>query len=121
MSVKTDTTFVYGHFKWPEMKRGFEPPPGTNDFAIKVLREYSANEFVGKLYRKLSIGDWVPVDPSKASEYEWYRSFRTRRRKVSFEMDGSGIWEVQNFRIESDETGPYVAVALRYSTEDPAK
>jgi len=29
-------------------------------------------------------------------------------------MEGSGYWEVVNFRNESDETGPYVAVALKY-------
>src|SRR5215468_5787039 len=32
---------------------------------------------------------------------------------IVFDMQGSGPWEVLHFRIESNESGPYVAVALR--------
>jgi hypothetical protein len=37
-------------------------------------------------------------------------------RNLFFEMEGSGRWEVEHFREESDETGPYVAVALKYKS-----
>ncbi|GEM_PF-3032829 len=118
MVVKTSRTFVYGHFNWPHKRLEPEPPPGRDDIAIEVLREYSANEFVGKLYHKLiSIRDWVPINPSEGSKREWYKWFVKEKRRLVFLMEGSGAWEVQNFRTESDESGPYLAVALKYSAQ----
>jgi hypothetical protein len=108
MSVKTSRPFVYGHFSRPPAD--YEAltflPPGSENLAVEILREFSANEFVGKLYYKSSLGDWTPLDPSKLSQYSSYSWF---------EMEGSGRWEVLHFRAESDEGGPYVAVALRYA------
>ncbi|HEV2424924.1 MAG TPA: hypothetical protein VGZ29_08860 [Terriglobia bacterium] len=107
---------VYGNFL---NKHVIEPPPGYVEFAVEIIREYSANEFVGKLYRKLSTGDWVPVDGGRLVGYSWYKQFQ-EKRKLQFEMQGSGPWRVLHFRLESDETGPYVAVALQYAHQPVA-
>jgi hypothetical protein len=49
--------------------------------------------------------------------HEWYKRFLRDRRGLYFDMQGSGRWEVLHFRNESDESGPYVAVAARFSQE----
>ncbi len=132
MYVKSNRTFVYGHFTWPGKKHGgaegpeaserlagpgLEPvPPGREDIAIEILREYSANEFVGKLYRRAFSGDWTPMEPSSVASYEWYDE-SPKARALTFEMEGSGSWEVLHFRTESDDTGPYIAVALKYAAQ----
>ena len=125
MPVKTNsTTFVYGRFvrqrgRSPFHRTSVPPlPPGSEDFAIEVLREYSSKEFLGKLYARVSYsGDWAPVFPIKAASYDWYKWVSEKHQPLYFAMDGSGIWEVVNFRNESDESGPYVAVALKYKRE----
>jgi hypothetical protein len=50
---------------------------------------------------------------------QWYKklgpAMRTSPTLYYFDMEGSGHWTVLHFRTESDETGIYVAVALRYA------
>jgi hypothetical protein len=116
--------FVYGHFD--DSSTDFTPnnlatlaglsAPQT---AIEIVREYSANQFVGKLYRKSTSGNWVPVDAGRLETYPWYKQFQ-ETKQLQFEMDGSGPWDVLHFRVESDETGPYVAVALQYAQQQLA-
>jgi hypothetical protein len=116
MYVKTGR-FVYGELQPQEMGRLLSKLAGLDrgpEFAIEIIREYSANELVGKLLRKGSSGDWVPVDPGTLASTEWQRRF-SGNSPAKFEMAGSGTWKVLHLRIESDETGPYVAIALRYS------
>lgn len=114
MPVKAKSTFVYGRFVWP--KKSTIPYVGSyGDFAVEILREYSSAEFLGKLYARIdSLGEWSPLSPSKVSIYDWYKWFSGKQEHLYFAMDGSGYWEVVNFRNESDENGPYVAVALKY-------
>src|SRR5713101_200918 len=112
--VKTNRPFVYGDFVFGSHPYGLSPPPGVQPFAIEILREYSANEFIGKLYSKASGGNWLPASRYGLSNYKWYQLFAKVKRNLFFEMEGSGPWEVEHFREESDETGPYLAVALRY-------
>jgi hypothetical protein len=119
MFVKTTSTFVYGRFIWPARKRPMPPVPGTEDIAIEILREYSSTELVGKLYERRASVDWVPISPARASSNGWWKWFEQAQSRLYFEMEGSGYWEVVNFRNESDDTGPYVAVALRYRPRSP--
>jgi hypothetical protein len=117
MAVKVGRTFVYGDFEIPDQLYSVLPPLppiGGPKFAIEITREYSANEFVGKLYKRAAAGSWVPVDPSELSSEEW-RQRLSKKHDLKFKMEGSGLWKVLHFRTESDETGPYVAIALQYA------
>jgi hypothetical protein len=114
MPVKTKSTFVYGRFVWPK-KSTFPSPPGYDDFAVEILREYSSAELLGKLYARMDfLGEWSPLAHTKVSSYDWYKWFSDKQQHLYFAMEGSGYWEVVNFRNESDENGPYVAVGLKY-------
>ena len=112
MVVVPNRPFVYGNFSWPGGKKTLAPPPGFRMFAIEILREYSPSEFLGKIY--VNGPPWVPLAQSNASKFPWYSFFSKVPKFVYFDMEGSGKWEILHFRNESDETGPYVAVALRY-------
>jgi len=119
MFVKTGR-FVYGELQ-PQplgVLLGYRQimGPAEPEFAVEIIREYSANELIGKLYRKSNSGQWIPVDPGTLESPEWkQRSSGSSPAKWKFEMAGSGVWKVLHLRIESDEMGPYVAIALRYS------
>jgi len=96
------------------------PTLDPDHVALEVIREYSANELLGKIYTR-SLANWWPLDPSSANNMPWFTFYtsaapaaRTKIPIFSFEMDGSGLWRVLHFRNETDETGPYVAVALQY-------
>jgi hypothetical protein len=114
MSVKTGR-FVYGELQPQDYLRSIGRALGGPDpeFAVEIVREYGANELIGKLYRKGNSGDWVPVDSSTLKGPGWRERF-PKGSPAKFEMAGSGAWKVLHLRIESDETGPYVAIALRY-------
>jgi hypothetical protein len=115
MSVQT-ALFVYGELSPPDLSRYLaKNVPGKLVFAIEILREYSASELLGKLYRHPYSGDWMPVDPGALETSEWQQLFSSSSSLMYFEMTGSGKWKVLHLRIESDETGPYVAIALRHS------
>ena len=93
--------------------------------AIEILREYGANELIGKVYRR-GDNNWVPIEPSQVAHVEWFKWFHKIGKEARhhpnifyFDMEGSGRWIVLHFRNESDETGPYVAVALQYAGSEP--
>lgn len=119
MYVKTGTgRFVYGELQPQLLGRWLSRIVGDvqPEFAVEIIQEYSANELVGKLFRKGYSGQWVPVDSGTLESPEWKQRFAgTSPGKWKFEMAGSGVWDVLHLRIESDETGPYVAIAMRYS------
>ena len=110
--------FVYGTFHRPGKPK--LPAPPWEKVAIEVLREYSANEIIGKVYVQVG-GNWTPIllpAVENSDWYKWYKKlpahFRNRAKAYYFDMDGSGPWRVLHFRTESDETGPYFAVAIQY-------
>jgi len=121
MVKESTNTFVYGCFTWMAKKatqrrqsamKKLLWQPGDR-IAIEILREYSATEFIGKMYWSTT-GDWTPVDAVRVATCDWYEWYqKTAGRKLYFEMEGSGNWEVLHFRNESDASGPYVAVALK--------
>jgi len=112
--VKTNRTFVYGDFSV-----GKPPAPKImRPFALEILREFSRTEFVGKLYARVN-DSWVPAARAMLFNYPWYTLYQkassSRAAKLlHFDMEGSGVWQVENLRDESDESGPYVAVALKF-------
>jgi hypothetical protein len=117
-------TFVYGTFRWPtrgKIGASLPPPPGIplmttgpRDTALEILREFNTSELVGKIYFQVPNQPWVPARPDLVAYAPWYVHFARFHAHTYFDMDGSGLWEVLHFRNESDETGLYVAVALRY-------
>jgi hypothetical protein len=111
--VKVNKTFVYGDFSLsdkPSLRR-----LGGQPFAIEILREFSTTELIGKLYLRAG-GSWAIATRDALTNFEWYKLYRMKvpPRFIFFAMEGSGIWHVQNIRDESDDSGPYVAVALKF-------
>ena len=117
MSTVSRPVFVYGTFLWIQKPRtqAFFGTADEPDIALEILREFSASEFVGKLYTKPVIGKWTIAEFEQIRQTAWYEVSEKAPQFIVFDMRGSGPWEVLHFRIESDEseTGPYVAVALR--------
>src|SRR5208282_897932 len=109
--VKVSRTFVYGDFVLSK-RRTVPPPPGGQPFAIEILREFSTTELIGKLYMRAGSG-WVAATRAALTNLDWYR-MKVPTRMVFFAMEGSGTWHVQNLRDESDDSGPYIAVGLKF-------
>jgi hypothetical protein len=116
--VGLNRTFVYGDFifgKRPPAPR----PPGRQPFAVEILREFSTTEFVGKLFVKVG-NSWLPATQGTLVNQKWYQIYQKLpatapvSKVLFFEMEGSGIWQVQHLRDESDDSGPYIAVALKF-------
>jgi len=116
MVIIAKRPFVYGDFNLPtEKTAGLKPtlPPGYSRYAVEILREFSPTEFVGKVYVIVPTTlQWVLLRPEDASRALWYEVAIKAPKMVKFKMQGSGQWSVQNVRTESDDQGPYVALAL---------
>jgi hypothetical protein len=122
MSPKSQQPFVYGTFLWPQrpLRKPFygEDSVREPDIALEILREFSASEFVGKVYIKFNVGSWTVAQFDRVRLIDWYEAFQKTKQYFVFDMQGSGPWEVLYFRTESDESGPYVAVGLRQFQKD---
>jgi len=134
MAVQVTRPFIYGRFVWPGKGKKAKgpssvpkslPPLYDYDFdrvAVEVLREFTATELVGKLY----LMGGSPITFSRADmtvikDQEWYKWYnrlskqmRESGRDFYFDVEGSGPWSVLFLRNESDDSGPYIAVGLRY-------
>src|SRR4051812_8572193 len=104
--------FVYGKFHWPEKSKHLKPPPrklpiflpgerklsGWDQIAVEVIREYGANELLGKLYYKGIGFQWTPLQLQDIVDVEWYKwyqkwpSFAEKGKDFYFDMEGSGHW-----------------------------
>jgi hypothetical protein len=116
MSPRSQQLFVYGTFLWIQKPRtqAFFGTADEPDIALEILREFSASEFVGKLYTKpVMIRNWTIAPFEEVRKTGWYEVFEKAPQFIVFDMQGSGPWEVLHFRVESGESGPYVALALR--------
>ena len=116
MSPRSQQNIVYGKFLWPArpFTKGSKPGSSEPDIALEILREFKASEFVGRLYTKPYLGAaWAPAQLDRIKETAWYKAYEQFRQDFLFIMQGSGPWELLDFRAESNESGPYVAVALR--------
>jgi len=116
--VALNRTFVYGDFFLGKRPRGL--PPIMQPFAIEILREFSTTEFVGKLFARAG-NSWRPSTKSGLYNYQWYTIYQKASTSpggakglLYFDMEGSGPWQVQHLRDESDDSGPYIAVALKF-------
>jgi hypothetical protein len=111
--------FVYGRFFVAPKRSALRPSQSEARFALEILREFSSTEFVGKMY--VNVGTWIPATWSALSQHRWYQQYEKFRgtplasNLLQFEMDGSGVWSVQYLRDESDESGPYLAAALKFA------
>ena len=114
-SPRSPEILVYGTFLWIQKPRtqAFFGTADEPDMAVGILREFRASEFVGKLYTKPVIGPWTSAKFEEIRQTGWYEVYEKAPQFIVFDMQGSGAWEVLHFRIESDDSGPYVAVALR--------
>lgn len=118
MNGKQQRPFVYGTFRWPVPRGPLGRISGGAEVAIEILREFGTTELIGKLYIRLPLnGPWAPTGEDHPQVAAWHQNFERFRQNFLFDMAGSGVWEVLHFRTETDETGPYVAVALRYSSK----
>jgi hypothetical protein len=117
-------TFIYGDFRYPPtaakvaMFGRLDPFPGLTrvgepSIGIEVLREFGALELRGKIY-SWQVNGWAPMQPGIAESQVWYQVLKRFSKNVVFEMRGSGVWDVQYFRQESDANGAYMGVALKY-------
>ena len=115
MSLQSQPIFVYGTFLWIQKPRtqAFFGTADEPDIALEILREFSASEFVGKLYTKPVIGNWTIAQFEEIRRTNWYDVSVKAPQFIVFDMQGSGPWEVLHFRLESDGSERYVAVALR--------
>ena len=115
MNPQSQQTFVYGTFLWIQKPRtqAFFGTADEPDIALEILREFGASEFVGKLYTKPVIGKWTIAKFEEVRQTAWFDVAKKAPQFIVFDMQGSGPWEVLHFRSESNESGPYVAVALR--------
>lgn len=111
MAVRPNHVFIYGHFTSAPSLLGAILGRPRPDIAIEVLREFSATELVGKVFAKGTGGNWMPVSQEGLGNFTWYKDF-SARRELYFVAEGSDPWQVLYFRPESDEAGPYAAVAL---------
>lgn len=117
--IRPNRSFVYGWFRWPKedesigaLERIWRSP--DPDIALEILREYGPSEMLGRIHVMQPGANWTRLSPTEASSRSWYAFYLQNHRDVFFEMKGSGLWQVANFRNESDETGPYVAAALSF-------
>jgi len=106
-------TFVFGRFvlavRNALLMMASPPYP---PIALEILREFSASEFIGKVYVRGRDREWVPVHADGATSYDWFKDAKTK--KIAFDMENSSArWSVLYFRGENAGTGPYLAVAIR--------
>src|SRR5215467_5526311 len=94
--------FVYGDFKTADRVRPRALPPLYAPYAIEILREFSASEFIGRVYQRTPSQEWSLLRPSDANHAPWYKIALRQPQTVRFDMEGAGQWIVQNVRIESD-------------------
>lgn len=125
--------FIYGRFlsqqeAFPSILPGILPSPlfGTpinpeaelSTEAVEILREPSILELVGKIYALTSGRNYQPVTSLGVRNYMWYQRYQhatANGEKFYFKVKDGDLWLVAWMRLESDETGSYIAVALKHS------
>jgi len=116
--VLTDRVFLYGHFLDKRQRSGPPAPPGPT-VAIEILRVFSSSELVGKICVQTQ-ENWLAISPSAVTSYDWFTTYADIRQKdespnkLYFQTPEKDYWEVIYFRQESDESGAYMAAALRH-------
>jgi hypothetical protein len=111
--------FIYGRFQdEPGIPLSFlPPPPELPSVAIEILREFSALEFIGKVYVLTPGRNWQPVTPLGVGNFDWFKKYQSQSRQRSkfyFAAQDGDLWRVLFLRQESDDQGPYLAAALKH-------
>jgi len=114
--------FIYGDFTEKHKLPFLPPPPRLDDLsplAIEILREFSPSELIGKIYVLTQSRNYQPVTPLGVRNYSWYNDYRLASIGKSdphfhFTVKDGDKWRVLWMRQESDDLGPYMAVALRH-------
>lgn len=116
--------FIYGEFENEgSLPTSLTPPPRFRDtlspVAIEVLREFSPLELIGKIYVLVQSGSYQPLTPLGVRNYTWYKEYRMASlgdssARFSFAVKDGDKWRVLWMRQESDDSGPYIAVALKH-------
>ncbi len=117
MVITSKGTFVYGRFVHEGPDLWVPPVPSLRpEIAIEIVREFSATEFIGKIYVRTGDSNWGQLTDAGARNYDWYKGVLQGKKgtKWFWEMRGGDRWEVLHFKTEVDESGPYVAVALKH-------
>ncbi len=117
--------FIYGEFRGGDptlaaVRRllGGQPSDLATE-AIEILREFSPLDLIGKVYVLTQSRNYQPVSPMGVRDYTWYKdyqkaSFGGVKEKFYFKVKDGDQWQVLWMRQESDDSGPYMAVALRH-------
>jgi hypothetical protein len=112
--------FIYGEFRYgisaliPALL-GQRGDVATE--AIEILREFSPSELIGRVYVLTPGGNYLPVSPYGVTNYDWYKAYQDaarESRKIRFKAKAGDSWDVLWIRQESDDSGPYIAVALKH-------
>jgi hypothetical protein len=124
--------FIYGQFATeqsplpiflrPEFSSIGSPiaPSGTTELsteAIEILREFSTLELIGKVYVLTSNRNYQPVTPLGVRNFNWYNDFQKasmNKEKFYFRAKNGDLWTVPWIRLESDDSGAYIAAALKH-------
>ncbi len=85
--------------------------------AIEILREPSVLELIGKIYVLTASRNYQPVTPLGVRTFDWYERYQrasVNKEKFYFKAKEGDLWQVPWMRQESDDSGSYVAVALKH-------
>ena len=107
-SPRSQQILVYGTFLWIQKPRtqAFFGTADEPDMAVEILREFSASEFVGKLYTKPVIGNWTIIGES-SSLVRWELSERLRRDTGAIE---AGREDRAASEVDSDKSRVVLAI-----------
>lgn len=111
--------FIYGEFQSgnPPSFLTLGRPGEVATEAIEILREFSPNELIGKIYVLTQDGSYLPVSPYGVRNYVWYKDYQEaarRKQPTRFVARAGDDWQVQWIRQESDDSGPYIAAGLKH-------
>lgn len=114
------TTYLYGSFNpltniISALLGGYAPGTTDGDVAVEILREFSPTELIGRVLVKGASGNWTRLTLPMLQDRDWYKQY-IKTGQAKFHVEGSNPWEILFFRPESDESGPYVAMGMRLST-----
>ena len=116
--------FIYGQFEEDDptkliVGQILGSPSDIATEAIEILREPSVLELIGKVYVLTASRNYQPVTPLGVRNYTWFKDFQISsigrvRPKFYFRVKDGDRWQVLWIRQESDDSGGYIAVALRH-------
>jgi len=111
--------FIYGEFQSGSLPSflnlGRRSEVATE--AIEILREFSPNELIGRIYILSQGGNYLPVSPYGVGNFSWYKDYQEaakRKQPTRFIARVGDEWQVLWIRQESDDSGPYIAVGLKH-------